>query len=1068
MKIFRDYLKQIQSGFVTGQATEHSYRPALKTLLESLESGIEAINEPRRIACGAPDFIVSRKGVPLGYIETKDLGISLDEVEKSEQILRYRNSLPNLILTDYLSFRRYGDGTLRQEIRIGRIASPGKILPLADNFSTLSNLLSQFLESLSPGVMSSQDLAIRMAGKAQLIRDIIRKTFEDESNEGVLHGQLESFQKVLLHDLTPVQFADMYAQTICYGLFAARCNESSEGHFTRQQAAYDLPKTNPFLRKLFGHMAGPELDDRITWIVDDLAELLNKSDMKTILKDFGKGEGKEDAVVHFYETFLSHYDPKLRELRGVYYTPESVVSYIVRSVDGILKSAFGLQNGLSDSSKIEVGKGKEKIETHRVHILDPATGTGTFLYDVIRNIYRSFKGNEGLWPGYVSDHLLPRIHGFELLMAPYAIAHLKLGLELNRLGYDFHSEERLRVYLTNTLEDPHPFSGAPLFMRWLAEETNNADKVKRKYPIMVVLGNPPYSGHSANTGEWISGLLRGTDSLARVNSKTGSYFEMDGQPLREKQSKWLNDDYVKFIRFAQWRIEKTGYGILAFVTNHGYLDNPTFRGMRKSLMEAFDDLYILDLHGNSKKKETTPDGKPDKNVFDIQQGVAIGIFVKRQIRGGKKKAPRIFHADLWGEREAKYQWLSLNDSKSTSWKSLFPTAPFYLFTLQDNDLMEEYEKGWKITEIMPVNSVGIVTARDDLTIQESVEKVWETVSDFIALPPEEAREKYGLGPDARDWKVELAQKDVKKTGPSREKIVPILHRPFDTRYTYYTGQSRGFQGQPCQKVMRQMLAGKILGLITTRSIGIGRGWEHVFCTSSIIQHHTVSLKEVNYLFPLYTYEIPPSNPLLSRNRKEPEVPIPRPNLSPEFLEDISGKLGMTFVSEGRGDLKKTFTPEDVFHYLYAILHSPTYRSRYAGFLKIDFPRIPLTSNPKLFGSLGSLGEELVSIHLLEKDLSLSTTFPIPGENIVESVRYELENKGQVWINATQYFEGIPPDVWSFHIGGYQVCQKWLKDRKGRALGYQDLIHYQKTVAALSETAKIQSQIDEVIGKWPIL
>ena len=1065
MKEFREYLKQIQSEFNSGHATEHTYRPALKGLMESLESGIEATNEPRRIECGAPDFIISRKGVPLGYLETKDIGISLDDTEKSEQLLRYRNSLPNLVLTDYLAFRRYADGNLRQEIRIGRIEK-GKIYPLPDNFPALSDLLSQFLENMSPSVPSSENLALRMAGKAQLIRDIIGLTFENESSEGALHGQLESFRKVLLHDLTPAQFADMYAQTICYGLFAARCNAPTEEVFTRQQAAYDLPKTNPFLRKLFGHLAGPDLDDRIAWLVDDLALLLNRTDIQSILKDFGKGEGKEDPVVHFYETFLSHYDPKMRERRGVYYTPEPVVSYIVRSVDLILKNTFRLEKGLADNSRMDIREGKQKIETHRVHVLDPSTGTGTFLYEVIRQISESFKGNKGLWTGYVSDHLLPRIHGFELLMAPYAIAHLKLGLELKRLGYDFHSEERLGVYLTNALEDPHPFSGAPLFMRWLADETNHADKVKRKYPIMVILGNPPYSGHSANMGEWIAGLLRGRDSLGREKA-TGSYFDVDGEPLGEKNPKWLNDDYVKFIRFAQWRIEKTGYGILAFVTNHGYLDNPTFRGMRKSLMDSFDDLYFLDLHGNSKKKEKTPEGVPDKNVFDIQQGIAIGIFVKRQGRAARKKAPRLFHADLWGEREAKYHWLSSNDLETTHWKTLIPNAPFYQFVPQDEHLREEYEKGWKITDIMPINSVGIVTARDELTIQQTPDAVWETVSDFVSRSLEEAREKYSLGPDARDWKVEMAQNDLKKSGLSKDKIVPILYRPFDRRYTYYTGHSRGFQCMPRPEVMRHMLAGKNLGLITVRQVAEGV-FTHSLVSDRIIECRTmISNKGMGFVFPLYLYETPPPNPLLSRNRKEPDAPIRRPNLSSEFLEDFSGKLRMDFIPDGNGDLRKTFGSEDVFHYLYAVLHSPTYRSRYAGFLKMDFPRIPLTSNINLFRTLCALGEGLVSLHLLEKGVPVSPTFPVSGENRVESVRYDPENKGRLWINGAQYFEGISPEVWNFHIGGYQVCQKWLKDRKGRALGYQDLTHYQKIVAALSETINLQENIDETIGKWPI-
>ena len=1060
MKIFRDYLKQIQSGFITGQATEHSYRPALKTLLESLKSGIEAINEPRRIACGAPDFIVSRKGVPLGYIETKDIGISLDEVEKSEQILRYRNSLPNLILTDYLSFRRYGDGTLRQEIRIGK-TEKGKIHHLPDNFPALSDLLSLFLESMSPPVLSSENLAVRMAGKAQLIRDIIGLTFENESPEGTLHGQLESFRKVLLHDLTPVQFADMYAQTICYGLFAARCNAPVEEVFTRQQAAYDLPKTNPFLRKLFGHLAGPDLDDRIAWIVDDLALLLNRTDIQAILKDFGKGEGKEDPVVHFYETFLSHYDPKMRELRGVYYTPEPVVSYIVQSVDKILKNTFRLEKGLADSSKTEIRQGKQKIETHRVHILDPATGTGTFLYEVIRQIFETFKGNEGLWPGYVSEHLLPRIHGFELLMAPYAIAHLKLGLELKRLGYDFRSEERLRVYLTNTLEDPHQFSGAPIFMRWLAEETNNADKVKRSYPIMVVLGNPPYSGHSANTGEWISGLLRGADSLSRT--KTGSYFEVNGQSLNEQNPKYLNDDYVKFIRFSQWRIERTGYGILAFITNHGYLDNPTFRGMRKSLMDSFDHLYVLDLHGNSKKKERTPDGKPDKNVFDIQQGVAIGIFVKQQTRRLKKKAPRIFHADLWGERESKYKWLLSNHLDSTPWKALNPSFPSYLFVPQDESQREEYEKGWEIPKIFLEFSTGIKTHRDNFVLDFDFSSLRNRIKEFrdLAIPDEDIRNKYDLK-DTRDWNLSQKRQSLESTPNWEDFFTKCLYRPFDLRDYFH---NKDVVELPRDEVMRHMVMNE-----KNIAFAIGRAgqavsgskWDIVLCSKNVTDTNLFR-RGGQAFFPLYIHRV--QNEFSKGRRISSKIILP--NLSKEFLEDLSVKLGMNFISDGTGDLKKTFGPEDVFHYIYAVLHSPTYRNRYAGFLKMDFPRIPLTTNPDLFRTLCSLGENLVSYHLLEKDLPFSTTFPVPGENVVESVQYEAENKGRAWINATQYFEGISPEVWNFHIGGYQVCQKWLKDRKGRPLVYQDLTHYQKIVAALSKTINLQGKIDEAIGEWPI-
>jgi predicted helicase len=647
----KDYLKKIEQALLTGRATEHTYRSILESLVESLSGNVTVINEPKRIKCGAPDLIVMRREIPLGYIEAKDLGESLDKAEASEQLARYRESLGNLILTDYLEFRWYVQGKHRLTARLAKGRAGGRLQVEKNGAHEVAELLNAYLDARAPTVSSPKELAERMASIARLIRDTIRRALdaEDVSDEAPdpLHDLLNGFKKVLLHDLTDEQFADMYAQTICYGLFAARCTARGGARFTREQAAYQLPKTNPFLRKMFTHIAGPDLDERISWAVDDLAALLDHTDIAAILQDFGRRTRREDPVVHFYETFLAAYDPKLRETRGVYYTPEPVVSYIVRSVDHILKTDFKLAGGLADASKLKVRGAKTATDVHRVLILDPATGTGTFLYGVINHIFESFRNNRGMWSSYVTEHLLPRLFGFELLMAPYTVAHLKLDLLLDETGYNFETNERLRVYLTNTLEEAHAAVNLPLFAQEIAAEANEASKIKQEAPVMVVLGNPPYSGHSANTGEWIAGLLRGTDTI--TGKKTGNYFEVDGQPLGERNPKWLNDDYVKFIRFAQWRIEQTGYGVLAFITNHGYLDNPTFRGMRQSLMETFDDIYVLDLHGNIKKKERAPDGSEDKNVFDIQQGVAIGIFVKRA--NGKKKNVTVRHAHLWGPRE---------------------------------------------------------------------------------------------------------------------------------------------------------------------------------------------------------------------------------------------------------------------------------------------------------------------------------------------------------------------------------------------------------------------------------
>ena len=533
--VLRNYLRKIEKVYQTGNATEHTYRSALQELIETLFPGITATNEPKHIKCGAPDFIITDKHIPLGYIETKNIGISLDQVEHSEQLKRYLGSLANLILTDYVEFRWYVTGEHRMTVRLAKVGANRKLVSENGGVEKLSDLLQGFRLTHTPTINNPKELATRMAALAQLTRNAISLAFQSEEGGGSLHAQMEGFKQVLLPDLDNEQFADMYAQTICYGLFAARCNTKPGITFTREHAAYDIPKTNPFLRKMFSYIAGPDLDERIVWVVADLAELLNRSDMAAILQDFGKRTRQEDPVVHFYETFLAQYDPKLRELRGVYYTPEPVVSYIVRSVDYLLKKEFELPDGLADYSKINMvsSDGKTSIDPnklpHTVQILDPATGTGTFLYYVIKQIYESFKNNKGIWSSYVSEHLLPRLFGFELLMAPYAVAHLKLGLQLGETGYDFGSNERLGVYLTNTLEEEFEASQV-LFADWLVEEAKAAGNVKYDAPVMVVLGNPPYSGHSANKGKWITELL---------HDKSGNYFEVDGKPLGERNPKWL-------------------------------------------------------------------------------------------------------------------------------------------------------------------------------------------------------------------------------------------------------------------------------------------------------------------------------------------------------------------------------------------------------------------------------------------------------------------------------------------------------------------------------------------------
>jgi predicted helicase len=1080
------YLKTIEKDLAAGIATEHTHRPALKSLIESLAQGITATNEPKRIKCGAPDFIVTRGETPLGYMEAKDVDVSLDREEKGEQMHRYLGSLDNLVLTDYLEFRWYVRGEHRLTASLGKVKGKGKMRAEDGGATEVAELLTAFLNAKVPTVNSPKELAVRMAAIAQLIRSAIERAFNEEALEeehpDPLHDQLKGFRDVLIHDLTPEQFADMYAQTAAYGLFAARCNAKSGATFTREHAAYDLPKTNPFLRKLFNQIAGPELDERVAWAVDDLAELLNRTNIDAILKDFGKRTRQEDPVVHFYETFLAAYDQKLREARGVYYTPEPVVSYIVRSVDYILKTDFKLKDGLANASKVKI-KTSEKggqFETHKVLLLDPATGTGTFLYSVINHIFETFKSNRGMWSSYVSEHLLPRLFGFELLMAPYAVAHLKLGLLLAETGYNFAVDERLRVYLTNTLEEAHELTNLPLFTQWLAEEANAANRIKQDAPVMVVLGNPPYSGHSANTGKWIANLLRGRDT--QTGAQVSNYFEVDDQPLGEKNPKWLNDDYVKFIRFAQWRIEQTGHGVLAFITNNGYLDNPTFRGMRQSLMQTFDDIYVVDLHGNSKKKERAPDGSKDENVFDIQQGVAIGIFIKRG--NAKKTLATVHHAHLWGAREVyekdaqgekaltggKYHWLWNHDLKTTEWKKLEPQAPFYLFVPQDMKLNAEYQQGWNVTELMPVNVLGFQTHRDQFAIDIEEGRLRDRIADLrdSANTDNKLRDKYDLK-DNRDWKLAAARKQVQTDKEWKQHITRCLYRPFDWRFGYFSSVAMDY---PRREILEHVAGKQNLCFNTVRQTKM-ESWQHAVVSDAPAPAVYVEIKDGSNIFPLYLY---PNARKESLFDDEPtDAPHGRrPNLAPEFVTDFAARLKMAFVADGKGNRIKTFGPEDVFNYMYAVFHSPTYRSRYAEFLKGDFPRLPLTSEPELFRALCDLGAQLVALHLMETSAPAITEFPATGNDTVEVVRYAEPSvdgePARVWINDEQYFEGVTPEVWHFQVGGYQVANKWLKDRQGRKLTYNEKDHYKQVVAALAATINLMAEIDSAIsehGDWPL-
>lgn len=991
-----EYLYAIQKEFQTGRADEHTYRPHLKQLLEVIGNGkdVLAINEPKHFDFGAPDFVVFKKKIEIGFIETKDIKVArLDNLDDREikQQERYLDGAPNLIYTDYLEFRFYRDGKEISRVRIADFDGK-EIKPLPANFDILISNINNFFEAKTSNIKSPIRLAELMAGKARLIADDIKSALSERSENNSLFEQLEAFRKILIRTMTEQEFSDIYAQTIAYGMFVARLHDKTLGDFTRQEAATLIPKSVPFLRKMFDYVAGTDIDDRIVWAVDSLANIFSYTDVADILKDFGRKTKTTDPIIHFYETFLSKYDKTLRKLRGVYYTPQPVVDYIVRALDDILKTDFELPDGLADKSTITKKvylQGHQKTdnkEYHRVQLLDPATGTGTFLATAINYIHERFKNNAGIWPSYVENDLLPRMHGFEIMMSSYTMAHLKLDLVLRETGYIqddarindkifrqenlfdtdlaavkrnsaiLNSNNRVGVYLTNSLEEADPDTQTLWAAQWLSNEAKEANNIKQNVPVMCVLGNPPYSVSSANTNDFARQLIE--------KYKTG---------LNERNIQPLSDDYIKFIALGQHYIEKNGSGILAYISNNSFLDGVIHRQMRKSLMESFDKIYIVNLHGNSLIGETTPDGSKDENVFDIQQGVSINIFVKTS---KSKKLSNVYYRDLYGKRDTKYDFLSEHTLQDSDFNMLKPVEPYYFFMHKKFNESTVYNNGFKVDEIFNISACGIKTHNDK-----------ELIS-FNA------------------FNTEFNQR--------------ILYRPLDIRYINYD-LSKVVRHR--YNVMQHMLKPNI-ALIASRQFG---GKKH------FISFITDKLSEISsqpfapyYVFPLYIY---------TNDDKTP-------NINLQIVREIESKIGQT-------------TPESIFDYIYGVLHSPSYREKYREFLKIDFPRIPYPENKDTFEHYRKYGEQLRKLHLMIDVPQSTVHFPIGGDCIVDKPVYK---DGRVYINGTQYFDNVPQTAWDFYIGGYQPAQKYLKDRKGRALTPDEVMHYENIITVLLETDNIMKGI----------
>lgn len=1023
--ILLEYISNIDKRFALGNATEHTFRGDLQNLLEKLIPEIRATNEPKRIACGAPDYVVTRNDIPIGYIEAKDLGQDLTAKGLQEQFDRYRESLDNIVFTDYVTFRFYNNAELITQVQIGEIRG-SRVKAVEINFEEFAARIRDFCERQTQSIKGPLQLAEMMADKAKILSFTIKAALEsDEISEenSTLREQMDAFKQILIHDIDTRQFADLYAQTIAYGMFAARVNDTDLDTFSRHEAAELIPKSNPFLRKFFQYIAGYDLDTRIDWIVDALADLFRATDIRAILKNFGKTRRSEDPIIHFYESFLTKYDSKQRKSRGVFYTPEPVVRFIVKSVDSILKNEFNLLNGLADTSLIRKESQVEPL--HKVQILDPATGTGTFLAEVISQIHGLFENQKGAWNNYVEDHLIPRLYGFELLMASYAIAHLKLELLLGDTGYIPRIDRRLQIYLTNALEEYHADAGG-VWNRFLAVEANEANHIKRDTPVMVVMGNPPYSGESANKGKWIMSLM-------------DDYKKEPGgrEKLQERNPKWINADEIKFLRLGQHFVEKNGEGIVAFINSHGFLDNPTFRGMRWNLQKTYDKIFILDLHGNSKKGETAPDGSKDENVFDIQQGVSINIFVKTGMKDADQLA-HLYHFDVFGKRKEKYDFLWKNTIETVPYKLLENTSPNYFMVPKDFALESSYNAGFSVVDLFTVNSVGVVTAKDDILIDDRFERLLAKVSTH-----------YGINADPK-------------------KIESIGYRPFDKRFVYFDAD---LIERSRIKVMQHFLRKHAFG-------NVGLNWIRPMSTkyefsisiaNSITDQCSAGNKSagagISYLAPLYLYQ----DNSVQRNLDGTSDRIP--NLKEGIIEKLSLAIGNTFTVE-KTDIPGTFSPIDVIDYIYAVLHSPKYRERYKEFLNSDFPRVPFPKNSEIFWNLVSVGTELRRTHLMEspKLNQFTSTYPTAGNNEVKHVLYRphpllgssgQSHTGDVFINENQYFGNVSEMAWNFCIGGYLPAQKWLKDRIGRELDFEDIQHYQKLLAALSETKRLVDSIDSI-------
>lgn len=1043
-EIFEKYIHALQKHRIE-EVTEHTYRKELQELLQEIAStegfDLSILPEPKREKeFGAPDYKIKSTEAIVGYVENKKLSENLDKILESDQLEKYQSLSDNILLTNYIEWIWIKDRNVTERIRLCELSDlkvKSKVKLEKTTIEALYITISKFFEEVPKGIGSPKELAKALANRARYLRDFIHEELvrqETEENEGRLYGLYDTFKSNVFSELEVKEFSDAFSQTLVYGLFIAKLNAGAKTIDLYNAKRYILPAFG-LIRELVDFL--DVLDHKnykdAKWIVEEVLSVMNTLDLRSIEENLSYEKTKttddygsesityKDPYIYFYEEFLAKYDRELRKQKGVYYTPPEVVNIIVRSIEEILQNKFGIDNGYADKERITV--------------LDFATGTGTFIVQILEQLFERLPKDSGKKNLLIKDHVLKNFFGFEYLIAPYSVAHLKLSQFLKDQGYELDYGDKFQVYLTNTLEPLNKQLKISLLPS-LSSEVKASQEVKDK-PILVITGNPPYSKVSKNNGDWIVNLVN-------------DYKYVDGKHFGERQN-WFRDDYVKFIRFAQWKMDNIEEGVVGIITNHTYIDNVTFRGMRQSLLNSFDQIYILDLHGSAKKEEIPPDGQSNNNVFDIEQGVAITFFIKKS--GLPKK---VFYSEFWGNRKEKYAQCLNNSIDSIAWEEVFPESPYYFFYPRTEEFKDQYYSYLSLKDIFKQFSLPLMTGRDKVTICRSKNEVQELINYFKNHTESEIRKEIPeTGKDSRDWKVLNAKKDIVNNNADSIYIKPVRYRLFDTRFTFYTGKSKGFHASPQKSIVSNMLEENI-GLLAPRQLSKDT-FQHVFCTDQIPEMCTISsaTKEQNQLFPLYLYEF--NEGLFKKEGDEIEK---SENFTSEFREQIDEKLG------------ERYSPEEIFGFIYALLHSPTYREKYIEFLKIEFARIPLISDQKIFEKLSNIGLKLTQLHLLnesptgvEKSIG---QFIGNGNYEVENITYNDptdDKKGRISINNSQYFDNISKEIWEYKIGGYEVLSKYLKERKGMKLDLNEVEKIEQIAKVIQATIQYQENIDTLTGDW---